>query len=199
MIFFIPALRKYGCRLYKLVSKSIALFCARQLFNLNFVVYYSSLQVKIPVRLIAVLMHMSGFTCTKPCLSMQLLVWWSFVLDSKCKSCFGKQAAEIVWQDSGKFVATNSAVARTAILGVHQHDNLGQVIKNTLDICRVTHHDPRLVKHYKWLKHIHVYLKIVRQDFCPKLLSPPLFFSTEWAFVITLCLSSDHASVCQLL
>ena len=53
------------------------------------------------------------------------------------------QAAEIVWQDSGKFVATNSAVARTCILGVHQHDTLGQVIKNTLDVCRVTHQDPR--------------------------------------------------------
>ncbi|XP_053378387.1 ADP-ribosylarginine hydrolase Tri1-like [Mercenaria mercenaria] len=53
------------------------------------------------------------------------------------------RASEIVWRDSGRFVASNSAVARTAILGVHQHDTLGQVIKNTLDICRVTHYDPR--------------------------------------------------------
>ncbi|XP_060594388.1 uncharacterized protein LOC132748769 [Ruditapes philippinarum] len=53
------------------------------------------------------------------------------------------RASEIIWRDSGRLAASNSAVARTAILGVHQYDTLGQVIKNTLDICRVTHYDPR--------------------------------------------------------
>ena len=55
------------------------------------------------------------------------------------------QASEIMWRDSGKFIASNSAVARTAVLGIHQYDTLGQVIKNTLDVCKVTHFDPRFV------------------------------------------------------
>ncbi|KAH3819253.1 uncharacterized protein LOC127832469 isoform X2 [Dreissena polymorpha] len=53
------------------------------------------------------------------------------------------KASEIVWRDSARFVASNSAVARTAIMGVHQHEVLGQVIKNTLEVCHVTHFDPR--------------------------------------------------------
>ncbi|XP_052781439.1 ADP-ribosylarginine hydrolase Tri1-like [Mya arenaria] len=53
------------------------------------------------------------------------------------------KASEIVWRKGGTYIASNGAVARTAILGVHQHETLGQVIKNALDICRVTHYDPR--------------------------------------------------------
>ncbi|KAL4226883.1 hypothetical protein ACF0H5_014861 [Mactra antiquata] len=53
------------------------------------------------------------------------------------------RASEIIWRDCGMYVASNSAVARTCILGLHQYETLGQVIKNTLDVCHVTHYDPR--------------------------------------------------------
>lgn len=53
------------------------------------------------------------------------------------------KASEIVWRDSGKFIASNSAVARTAVLGIHNYETLGQVIKNSVDICKVTHYDSR--------------------------------------------------------
>lgn len=55
------------------------------------------------------------------------------------------KAAEILWRDSGKLTATNSALSRTAILGTLHYNAIGTVIKNTLDICNITHPDPRWV------------------------------------------------------
>ncbi|XP_062593715.1 ADP-ribosylarginine hydrolase Tri1-like [Saccostrea cucullata] len=54
-----------------------------------------------------------------------------------------EKASEIMWRDSGKLNATNSALSRTAILGTLQYHTIGTVIKNTLDICNITHPDPR--------------------------------------------------------
>ncbi|KAL5015164.1 hypothetical protein ScPMuIL_009434 [Solemya velum] len=54
-----------------------------------------------------------------------------------------ENAAEIVWRDSGRLQATNTAVARTSVLGIHQYNHVGKVIKNSLDVCRITHPDPR--------------------------------------------------------
>ncbi|KAL3851757.1 hypothetical protein ACJMK2_015468 [Sinanodonta woodiana] len=54
-----------------------------------------------------------------------------------------QKAAEIVWRDSGKLAASNSAVARISVIGIHMYSQLGQVIKNALDVCRFTHADPR--------------------------------------------------------
>ncbi|XP_033746094.1 ADP-ribosylarginine hydrolase Tri1-like [Pecten maximus] len=54
-----------------------------------------------------------------------------------------EKAAEIVWRDSRKLLATNSAISRTAVIGVHCYHTIGKVIKHTLDICKVTHPDIR--------------------------------------------------------
>nr|XP_022300913.1 uncharacterized protein LOC111109117 [Crassostrea virginica] len=54
-----------------------------------------------------------------------------------------QKASEILWRDSGKLTATNSALSRTAILGTLKYNAIGTVIKNTLDICNITHPDPR--------------------------------------------------------
>ncbi|CAH1782706.1 unnamed protein product [Owenia fusiformis] len=43
----------------------------------------------------------------------------------------------------GRFPAPNGAVMRTSILGVHCYDNIDDVIRNTIEICKTTHFDPR--------------------------------------------------------
>ncbi|RUS91499.1 hypothetical protein EGW08_000720 [Elysia chlorotica] len=48
-----------------------------------------------------------------------------------------------VWDKSQRSVAPNGAVMRTSLLGLHQWNNLEAVVKNTLEICKCTHHDPR--------------------------------------------------------
>ncbi|GFR87266.1 ADPribosylglycohydrolase superfamily protein [Elysia marginata] len=48
-----------------------------------------------------------------------------------------------VWDRSQRNVAPNGAVMRTSLLGLHQWQDLEAVVKNTLEICKCTHHDPR--------------------------------------------------------
>lgn len=48
-----------------------------------------------------------------------------------------------VWDKSQRNVAPNGAVMRTSLLGLHQWQDLETVVRNTLEICKVTHHDPR--------------------------------------------------------
>lgn len=50
-----------------------------------------------------------------------------------------------VWEASGKQLAANGAVMRTAILGCFQHNQLQQVVANSEKIARVTHFDERCV------------------------------------------------------
>ena len=57
------------------------------------------------------------------------------------------QAAEIVWRNSGCQSATNTAVARTSILGIHYYNAHSKVMHNALEICNTTHPDPRYVGH----------------------------------------------------
>lgn len=52
-----------------------------------------------------------------------------------------QQAAELVWNMSGKKSASNGAVMRTSIVGLLKED----VEKHAADICRLTHADPRCV------------------------------------------------------
>uniref|UniRef100_A0A0B7BD36 ADP-ribosylglycohydrolase n=1 Tax=Arion vulgaris TaxID=1028688 RepID=A0A0B7BD36_9EUPU len=47
------------------------------------------------------------------------------------------------WENSQRNIAPNGAVMRTSILGIHQWDDLDSVFRNTLEICKTTHYDPR--------------------------------------------------------
>lgn len=53
------------------------------------------------------------------------------------------KSAREVWERSGRKIAPNGAVMRTAVLGILHHNNLDKVIEQTLAICKVTHFDPR--------------------------------------------------------
>lgn len=54
-------------------------------------------------------------------------------------------AARAVWEESGRRLASNGAVMRTAIVGcLHGHDH-SAVVVDAERICRVTHADPRCV------------------------------------------------------
>jgi len=52
-------------------------------------------------------------------------------------------AAHDVWVASGRSIAPNGAVMRTAVLGIPFHEDLERVVKNTLAISKTTHADPR--------------------------------------------------------
>ncbi|XP_046568085.1 ADP-ribosylarginine hydrolase Tri1-like [Haliotis rubra] len=52
------------------------------------------------------------------------------------------KAAEIVWRDCRSLRATNCALARAPMSGIHYYHVLGKVIKNSLDVCSITHADP---------------------------------------------------------
>lgn len=52
-------------------------------------------------------------------------------------------AALDIWEKSGRYVAPNGALMRTSILGAYQYKSLDDVQMNTLDMCKVTHADPR--------------------------------------------------------
>ncbi|PVD24337.1 hypothetical protein C0Q70_14817 [Pomacea canaliculata] len=54
-----------------------------------------------------------------------------------------QKAAEIVWRNSGCHSATNTAVARTSVLGLHYYNAHSKVMHNALEICNTTHPDPR--------------------------------------------------------
>lgn len=52
-------------------------------------------------------------------------------------------AARDIWERSGRYLAANGAVMRTAILGVLEFNDLERVVANTEEICLTTHSDPR--------------------------------------------------------
>lgn len=54
-------------------------------------------------------------------------------------------AARLVWEDSGRCVAANGAVMRTAILGVWHYDQPERVMWQAEQVCKITHYDPRCV------------------------------------------------------
>lgn len=53
------------------------------------------------------------------------------------------QAARAIWEHQGKQVASNGAVMRTSIVGVHNYWNTDEVVKNAIEITKTTHYDPR--------------------------------------------------------
>jgi len=52
-------------------------------------------------------------------------------------------AAYFIWDRDQRNAAPNGGVMRTSILGLHQWKDLEAVSKNSIEICKVTHHDPR--------------------------------------------------------
>ena len=57
--------------------------------------------------------------------------------------CVYVQAAEAVWKASGCGVAPNGAAMRTSVLGIYQYCSLTDVTQNALNLCKITHADPR--------------------------------------------------------
>jgi len=53
------------------------------------------------------------------------------------------KAARETWEKMGKTAAPNGAVMRTAVLGLVSFYDEATVAKNTLEMCTVTHYDPR--------------------------------------------------------
>ncbi len=54
-----------------------------------------------------------------------------------------EQASFDIWDKGGRNMAPNGGVMRTSILGVYKYQSLKDVMENTLNICKVTHSDPR--------------------------------------------------------
>jgi ADP-ribosylglycohydrolase len=52
-------------------------------------------------------------------------------------------AAEAAWIRLNRNAAPNGAVMRTSVLGIFKHDDLDQLIANTVRIAKVTHYDSR--------------------------------------------------------
>ncbi|XP_033106592.1 uncharacterized protein LOC117108617 isoform X2 [Anneissia japonica] len=53
------------------------------------------------------------------------------------------ESAKYVWESGNKSIAPNGAVMRTSIIGICNFGNMKTVISNTINICKVTHADPR--------------------------------------------------------
>lgn len=53
------------------------------------------------------------------------------------------EAAREVWERSGRYLAANGAIMRTAILGTLEFNKIDRVVANTREVCHVTHADPR--------------------------------------------------------
>jgi ADP-ribosylglycohydrolase len=54
-------------------------------------------------------------------------------------------AAMWTWLALGCNLAANGGVMRTSILGIIDYNDLSKVLRNSLEICRVTHIDPRCI------------------------------------------------------
>ena len=55
------------------------------------------------------------------------------------------KASKELWEASGRNGAANGALMRNAIVGIWDYWNEDRVRKNTIDICKLTHYDPRCV------------------------------------------------------
>lgn len=55
------------------------------------------------------------------------------------------QAAETVWEESGRQGAANGAVMRTSVLGIWQFHDKALINANAENVCRITHFDPRCI------------------------------------------------------
>ncbi|XP_067683812.1 ADP-ribosyl-[dinitrogen reductase] glycohydrolase-like [Haliotis asinina] len=53
------------------------------------------------------------------------------------------KAAFGLWDRTGRKVASNGAVMRTSILGIHRYWDTDAVADNAIAICKTTHYDPR--------------------------------------------------------
>ena len=58
---------------------------------------------------------------------------------------YPEKASHLVWKIKGKNLAPNGALMRNAIIGIWDFENQGQVRKNSAEICKLTHYDPRCV------------------------------------------------------
>jgi ADP-ribosylglycohydrolase len=68
----------------------------------------------------------------------QVLTHPSFINNSQ-------QVAQLIWEKSNRQMAANGAVMRTAILGVWECADFEKVRKNTEEVAKITHFDPRCV------------------------------------------------------
>eukprot|EP00117_Sycon_ciliatum_P018021 scpid43169/ scgid16793/ Uncharacterized protein MJ1187 len=55
------------------------------------------------------------------------------------------QAADDIWQASGRYLAANGAIMRTAIAGAANFNDIEKVLWQTREFCMVTHADPRCI------------------------------------------------------
>ena len=54
-------------------------------------------------------------------------------------------AAKAAWKKRAKNAAPNGGIMRTSILGVWEYQDIKKVKKNTENVCKITHYDPRCV------------------------------------------------------
>lgn len=70
------------------------------------------------------------------------------------------------WENSGRNSAGNGGLMRTAITAVWKYDDWEAIKKNTVDVCRLTHYDPRCVGSCVVL--CFMLYKIWRNEICTK-------------------------------
>lgn len=113
---------------------------ARQIKPLAMVFRPCTLSEKISCFFSILLWFSLNVNCKRACIHMAAYPLYVFCLS---------QASEFVWDANNRNIAPNGAVMRTSILGVHQYQDIEQVKKNTLDVCKITHADPRSVLVFK--------------------------------------------------
>ena len=55
------------------------------------------------------------------------------------------KVANTVWDKSGKNLAANGGLMRTSIIGVWEYNDLQKVKQNAVNVCKITHADPRCI------------------------------------------------------
>ncbi|PRP80675.1 hypothetical protein PROFUN_11634 [Planoprotostelium fungivorum] len=68
------------------------------------------------------------------------------------------------WIDMGRDLAPNGSVMRTSIVACHRFEDIDQVAKNSSDMCRVTHADPRCIHNTVAMCHIIATILKKRKD-----------------------------------
>ncbi len=67
---------------------------------------------------------------------------------------YPQKAAKLVWKMKGKDIAPNGGIMRSSITGVWKYWDQQEVIKNSADVCELTHYDPRCKDSCKMLGYI---------------------------------------------
>ena len=70
-------------------------------------------------------------------------VFASYILVSLLCLYHCLQAAKGYWELTGSVAAPNGAVMRTSVLGIFMYHDMEAVIKNAMNVSKVTHADPR--------------------------------------------------------